>query len=144
MNHTPADVIRYLLISLDLGSLPTDLEDWPIFYGDEPNTPDNCITLYDTPGTDQGRSMIDGALFGFYGFQVRVRAATKSAGYLKALGIQTVMAQSVIRETVTIEGTGYFVHSISNIGDVLDLGKPPQSSRVLFTINAVTSVRQLA
>ena len=53
---------------------------WPVYYSNEPDRPDNCVTVYDTDNQDDGRSHVDGEGYFHYGFQVRVRA-TNSAGF---------------------------------------------------------------
>ena len=42
--HSAADIIRYLLIAMGQGTLPTDALLWPIYQARIPETPDNCIT----------------------------------------------------------------------------------------------------
>lgn len=142
-DHSPADVLRRLLIQLGLGTAPETrpLESWPIYASNEPSDPDNCITVYDTAGTDDGRSMIDGELFGHYGIQVRVRSLDHATGWLKADAIQTALAETVYDNAVTIGGSSYLVHSANKIGDVLALGKDvSDTKRSLFTLNAVLSL----
>jgi hypothetical protein len=143
MDHSHADISRYLLIDLDLGTVPTDEGAWPIFADREPESPDDCITVYNTQGLDEGRDMISGELFGHQGIQVRVRAAVQQTGWAKATAIQKAMAESVLRTAVSISSSDYLVQCFAKIGDVLNLGKHPTSNRYLFTINAVVSARQL-
>ena len=143
LTHSPADIVRRVLIDLGLGVDPPSTP-WPVFASGEPDTPDNCITVYDTAGLDHGRSMIDGELFGHNGVQVRVRSNSHATGWTKADAIQTGMAKSVYQETVTISGQAYLVHAIAKIGDVLTFGKEtPTSKRSLFTINALASIKEV-
>jgi hypothetical protein len=142
LTHSPADIIRWLLVSLGLGSDPDEGAPWPVYAAGEPNAPDNVITVYDTAGTDDGRSMIDGEVMGHNGVQIRVRSTTHPVGYAKADAVWTALCEEVYDNTVTIDGVSYLVHSVNKIGDVLALGKEvPASKRSLFTINAVVSVR---
>lgn len=141
--HSPAEIIRKLLVDLALGAEPSATATWPVYDANEPATPDNCITVYDTQGRDYGRMMIDGSLVGPNGFQVRVRAKDHPTGWLKADSIQKALAEIVYQRMVYVESSDYFIHCISTIGDVLSLGKDPNSNRRLFTINAVVTVRQL-
>lgn len=136
--HSPADVIRHLLVAKGCGTLPSDGGDWPIYVASEPDGPDNCVTVYDTQGQDDGRSMHTGELWNHNGFQVRVRARDhSSAGWPKADEIQTVMAEEVYQDYVTIGDETYFVHAVTRIGDPIPLGKEtPSSKRNLYTINA--------
>lgn len=142
LTHSPARIIRQLLIDLGLGS---NGGTWPVFYAMEPNAPDNCISVFDTTGTSDGRSMIDGELFGHEGFQVRVRAQDHDTGWTKADAIQKGLAEDVSLETVTVASSRYTVYAVTRISDVLPLGRQvPQSMRSIFTINATLAVNQVA
>lgn len=144
--HPPSQIVSRLLISLGLGSLPTTEPggvEWPAYFSREPTAPDNCITVYDTDGQDDGRSMINGETFSHYGFQIRVRATTYSIGWVKADTIATFLVEDVYLDTVTIEGVTYTVQCIARVSDVIKLGKEsPTSKRELFTINALLSLNE--
>jgi len=143
LTHSPADVIRQLLIDLGLGTTPTDEGSWPIFVSNEPDAPDNAIAITDTAGKLDGRIQNDGELGIHHGFQVRIRAATRAAGYAKANALAVGMDELVAYDTVTVSSTTYIVHAITRTGDILFLGKEVDASkRFLFTINAVTALRQ--
>jgi len=146
LTHSPADVIRKLLVDLSLGALASEASatNWPVYFSAEPVTPDNAITVYDTPGVNSGRSMVDGKKMGLYGFQVRVRATDARVGWIKAHAIQATLAEVVYDETVVIGASRYLVHAVSKIGDVLSLGKDLNSARSLFTLNAVTTIKQIS
>ncbi len=144
LTHTPAQIIRGLLTLFGDGSLPTDNTAWPIFVEQEPAIPDNCLTIYNTPGREDGRSMIDGELLGHFGFQVRIRAALVTTGYAKAQALQDTLSQEILRTAVTIDSTTYVVQAITRISDIHSLGKMPGSSRFLFTINGLLTIRQLS
>ena len=140
----PADVIRYLMIGLGLGTLPTSNGNWPISVAKELDNPDNAITVYDTTGSDDGRSMIDGELFGHSGIQIRLRSRTYTAGYAKMDAIQTELAQNVSQRTVSVGSNLYTVWSCSRIGDIIPLGTDEGSSkRYLFTMNLFCSLKKV-
>lgn len=144
MTDSPADVVRWILVALGVGTDPELGSAWPVYCSSEPDRPDNSITVYDTDGTDNGRTMVDGKLQRLFGFQVRVRSDSHGTGWTKADAIQTALAESVYQETVTVNGRSYLVHAVSRIGDVLPLGKEsPTSKRSLFTLNAGVTVRPL-
>lgn len=150
--HTPADVARWLLVLKGAGTSPlaSPLGSWPVYALSEPDVPDDVVTTYDTQGVDHGRFMVGGALQGLYGFQVRVRSARPVAGWRKADEIQTLLAESVYQDTVTVaaveslSAATYLVHCVSGIGDVLNLGYAPGSKRRLYTINALLDVKRVA
>lgn len=144
LTHSPADVLRWLLIDLGQGSDPADGAAWPVFASAEPDSPDSCLTVYDTAGRDSGRSHPDGERAEHHGVQVRVRATSHREGYQKARAIALALDQDVYRDTVVIGDDAYRVWSVSRTGDVLVLGTNiPGSKRHLFTVNAVVSLRQL-
>ncbi len=138
MNHSPAEIVRQLLIDEGVGS---DGGTWPVYSTNEPATPDNCITVYDTAGTSSGRAMIDGELLGYFGFQVRIRAKTHTIGWLKAYAVQFALV-GVYQKTVHIGSDTYFVHCIARIKDIMVLGKEPTGKRSLFTVNALVPINQ--
>ena len=144
--HSPADIVAQLLIDLGLGTDPTTNGTWPIYVGREPTIPDNCITVYDTAGVDDGRSMIDGETWNHYGFQVRVRSVDHRTGWVKADTISSTMAMNVLRTSTTITDsdgtkTNYRIQCIARIGDTLKLGKEvPTSKRDIFTVNATMTL----
>jgi len=142
LEESPADIIRQLLVDLSLGTEPSADGSWPIHSTQEPDQPDDCITVYDTEGTQDGRSMIDGERFIHFGFQVRVRHAKHETGYHKADDIAMALDKTVYQNTVTIGANTYLVHAVSRKSGPLALGREPGTGRVLFTINAVASIRQ--
>ena len=147
LTHSPADVTRWCLIALGLGADPEASNVWPIYATSEPDAPDSVLTVYDTVGQSDGRSMNGGELFTQHGIQVRVRAPTHgNSGWTKADAIRHALAVSVYDEEVAIADTAsrYLVSCYSRIGEVMVLGKDaPTSKRSLFTINALVSLRQL-
>ena len=149
LTHSPAQIIRELLVQLELGVLPSDGGSWPIYVSSIPDSPDNVITIIDTLGFSDGRIQTDGEAVEHPGFQVTVRAANHQTGWEKANDIRVVLSETVLHNTVSIldnVGTGesiYTVHAVSKIGGIIALGKElPTSKRNLFTINAVVALRQ--
>lgn len=143
LTHSPAEVVRQLLVDLSLGTLPSAGGSWPICATQELDSPDNAMTVYDTSGRLDGRTMTDGEQQEHYGFQVRVRSATHEAGHAKANAIAVALDQSVLLEVVTVETSVYLVQAVSRTTNVLPIGKETGlSKRSLFTINAVVSLRQ--
>ena len=143
--HSPADIIRHLLIDLGVGVLPatppTVPSEWSVYVSHEPDVPDNCITVFDTVGQDDGRSMVDGELFGHCGFQIRIRARTHGIGWLKADSIQLALS-GVLRKYLTIDSIEYMIQAITQIGDVMPIGQEAATTRRrLFTLNATFPVR---
>jgi hypothetical protein len=97
--HSPADVIRHLLVAIGQGSHPTETGagngPWPVYESKEPSRPDEVLTVQDAAGVPQGRTMFDGEVQGRDGFQVRVRAADKVAAFAKANAVAEALAKGV-------------------------------------------------
>lgn len=53
---------------------------WPIFIGSEPDNPNECITLYDTPGSSPNPKF----LLDYPRFLARVRSLSYEQGFAKA------------------------------------------------------------
>lgn len=142
--HSPADVTRRVLIQLGLGVAPTQTASWGIYATQEPPTPDNVITIYNTAGRDHGRVMVGGQRQKHYGIQVRVRAKKNETGFAKAQAIAIAMDEAAYDEYANLDDQGYVLHCFANVGDVIDVGyESPTSKRNLFTINALVALRQL-
>ena len=140
--HSPADVVRYCLIDLGLGTLLTDDDSWPMTVTQEVEDPDNAITLFDTSSIKQGR-IASGEIQEHEGFQVRVRATDHATGHAKINAIKEALDKSIHNVGVTIGSTTYIIYSVSRRGGIFYLGQDISSSkRVLFTINAVIALRQ--
>lgn len=127
MTHSQAYVVRKLL--LDLG------ETWPVYATKEPGIPDGVITVYNTDGSNDGRSMVDGDVWGTDGIQIRVRSSAPDAAYDKASEVRQKLID-VYDRTVTVDGETYVVHCFTRIGDVLDIGTALNDARSVCTVNA--------
>lgn len=142
LNHSPGDILRYLLIAAGSGTLPTSNGSWPIHADKEPDTPDNCITIRTTEGVEQGRVQITGVRQGQFAAQVRVRSTGSPTGYQKAAGLQHTMNTTFLNEEITISGSNYIVHS-AYCSDPISLGEDkPDSRRFLHTLNVMLNIRK--
>ena len=136
LTYSPADIVRYLLIDLGLGTDPLDGGTWPIYVSNEPDRPDNCITIYDTRGLIHGRMMPSGVQAKHYGVQIRIRCSNNESGWVKADAIWTALCEDVYHNRVDIEDEAYCLHNFALIGDILVVGHDsPATKRKVFTIN---------
>lgn len=147
LDHSAADVLRYLMGTLGLGVNPEvgsvdGSEDWIITVSQMPDSPDRRITIYDTTGITDNRNHIDGTLDEHKGVMIQARCSDRTEGQAKAEEIQEVLDQDVYEETVSIGLNTYVVHSVSRRGTINYLGKEPNTSRVLFTLNCILSLKQ--
>ena len=153
MNDSPSDIVRQLLLTLGLGAIAAYAngaytgQPWPIFAANEPASPDNVITVYDTTGQSDGRTMPDGEECTHYGIQLRVRAVDEPTGWPVANNLRNALARLVPSPPtgtnyVTLGPNNYTVWAFAGIGNVIPLGKEtPSSARFLFTVNALVAIR---
>ena len=146
--NSPAEIVRQLLVDQGIGTFPSppgnQSGSWPVYVAEEPSQPDNCLTVYDTTGKDDGRRMIDGVMFTHDGFQLRIRSTDHQTGWVKGREARTFFSEVVKTNTVTINGVSYLVWAVTGIGQLLVLGYDTgNSKRRLFTLNALVSVQQL-
>lgn len=140
--HSPADVLAELLIDLGQGTNSALSQAWPVYVANEPDLPDNVITIYDTVGKDNGRIMSDGHLVTQHGVQIRIRALNHPEGYEKA-SVLRVFLSGIYDRTVSIGSNSYTVHALSGIGQVLSIGKEyPTSRRNVYTLNGLIEIRR--
>lgn len=144
LNHSPADIIRYLLIKRGLGIFPINASDtWPVYAALVPDLPDKVITITDSSPQLDGRLMVDGEVQQHDGFQIAIRTANHNDGFRKANDIYVSITEDVQYAGVTIGTDTYKIYSISIASGIIALGKnPPVSKRNLFTINAIAALKQ--
>lgn len=149
--YAPADILRWLLVAKGAVGDPTVLDpvtyqptqDWPCYHSVEPDLPDNCLTLYDTEGQDDGRGMLDGKIWEHPGFQLRVRGVDQATAYAKVKQLRDYMTKpsNILMSGVTV-GSGplansYVIHCLAGFGRIIPLGQDGgNSKRFLFTLNA--------
>ena len=143
LDHSPADVVRWLLIDLSLGTDPGDEGSWPIHASSEPDSPDNLIAVYDTAGVTGGRIQRTGETIEHRGIMVQVRGTGQPTAWAKAEAIKTALDESVDKSLVTVGSSDYIVYAITRHSGPVSLGREPSTNRFLFTINAVVALRQI-
>lgn len=145
LSLSPADVLRHALVDLGLATLPSDGGAWPASVSMELDSPDSAIAMYDTVGRQHGREMVGGERQESYGVMIRVRAMTHSTGYAKAQAIAIALDEYLTLRTVTIGAAEFTIYSVSRTSNVLSLGsESPVSSRQVFSVNAVVTLRQVS
>jgi hypothetical protein len=144
--HSPSQIIRQLLIDEGLAS---DGGTWPAYAIQEPDKPDNCITIYDTAGMNQGRFSVDGEVQETYGIQIRVRSNDSQTSFVKAraiaIDLETVHLDIVSVTDPTGYGTAsmnYVIYNLSRRSGPLPLNDP-DSDRKSWTINLLATLVEL-
>jgi len=136
---SPADVIRQLLLDLDLG---TDEGDWTVFVSFLPDVPDIALCVYDTSGKMDGRIMKTGEQIEHPGIQIMVRGTDHPTTWQKAKDITDSLDQ-VRRSLVALDSeSSYILHNVSRSGAIVPLGVETEGSkrRHLFSINATVTI----
>lgn len=137
---SPADVIRQLLVDLNLSSDAN--EPWRAYTGFLPDDPDSAICVFDTAGVQDGRLMRTGEQIMHPGVQVMVRGADYLETRNRAHDI--AIALDAQRKTVVAVDSeqSYTVHNVSRTGDIMSLGMEVEGDRRrhFFTINAVVTM----
>ena len=138
--HPPAEILVQLLV--DAGQVAAyDATPWPMFWDQEPDSPDNCVTAFGTAGIVDGVSQIDGEIWEHHGFQLRVRSSKPADGYAKIAALRSYMSKSVSYQLVNVAGTQYTVYALVMRQAIMPLGKDtPHSKRSIFTTNGLMSV----
>jgi hypothetical protein len=147
--HSVPRIIARALIARAVGVEPLTRGNsntaFPIYAPDEPPTPDNVITVLGTQGVSKGRLMTNGEVQLKHGIQVRVRAATDRLGSNKANEVFYTLTQVISKDSVTLDGTTYTIHCLSNVLEPFHLGKQKPTDKLdIWTINALATVRQAA
>lgn len=99
-----------------------------LFIGSEPITPDNCVTIYDTPGLPDQLTM-DNARYDYPSVQIRIRDNSYIAGYAVGEEIKTSLHG---REHETWNGALYTVIRVINGPFLL---KYDDNNRAIFVMN---------
>lgn len=144
MTHSPADVLRRLLVTLSHGTLPSAAGSWPISVAQEPDDPDDDMTLYDEVGRKDGRAMASGEVYEHHGVQLQLRAAKFTEGYAKVSSVVGALDQDAEGAGVTVDASSYVVYAVSRPGTVNYLGHEPESRRHVWTVSLLASIRQTA
>jgi hypothetical protein len=142
LTHSPAKVLQQLLVNLGAGTLPSANGSWPISSEQELDKPDGSIVVIDTVGFSDGRNSVTAEHDYHHGFQLRLRHASKNSAFTKINSIAVVMDETVLDNTVVVDENTYRVHAITKRGDIISLGREPESDRSIFTLNATITLRQ--
>lgn len=142
-----AEIVQILLTNDGLGVLPSVGGLWPTYRANEPDTPDNCVTVFETEGERQGRYMIGGAYVRRFGFNIRVRSHSYDTGYTKAKNITKHFEEDIEYPRIlqiTSSTEYYEIGSVSTTSGPIPLGKSIEDSkRYLFSANFTAYVRWL-
>lgn len=131
--HSPADVVRRLVIALGLGTDPS-AGSWPVYAPVEPANPDNVITVTTQAGRDLGRDMVTSTRLEMYGVQLLVRGSTEAVGYPKASAVADAL-DTLFWDSVTLDGTSYTCKHLIRSSGPISLGYEANSRRWRCSLN---------
>ncbi len=142
---SPAFILATYLIGQGLMTDPVDNDEWPLYVSFMPDSSDvktDCGTLYDIPGTKDGRLMA-GEVIQHFGFQLKIRSSDYNTGWAKAEAIATNL-DSVNNNVETVEGEDYQICNVSRVEPIVALGtEAGTKQRRLFTINFLVTVKKI-
>lgn len=142
--YSPATIVARFLTLSAITSAPEDGQEWPAYVGHEPPEPPNCVTVYDTGGTLDGREMRTGEVLEHPGVQVRVRADPESYAVARAKAEQVVSAlNGASRAETPFADASFALSNASQASGIAYLGPEPETRRPLFTVNYRVTLEKL-
>lgn len=140
-DYSPAEIIRHLLVDLQLGNYNGA---WPVSIAIAQPLPDAAIIVYDTAGKLDGRLMATGEVISHPGVQIRIRGPIYPDTWGKAFAIAEKLSE-VNRSLVAVASDkAYLVVSLNQEGDILPLGLVTEGDRTNhnFTVNITTTIEE--
>ncbi len=148
LGMSPAFIL-YKLITKSMASMtnPLDNASWPLYVSympDGKNIKVDCGTVYDTVGTNDGRTMENGEVVVHPGIQLRIRAKAYTTGFSKIEAV-ALSLDDITRELVVVNGTTFQIHAIHTITPIIPLGlERGKKRRFLFTANFLMTIKKVA
>lgn len=143
LDHSPADILAAWLIAEGYGTRPSANGLWPIYVNFMPGGNNEAICVYDTVGTNDGRSHRDGELIEHPGIQIRFRANDHRTGYYKADTIAKEGLDTINQAPAVINSSNYLIQNAKRTGNINSLGEDPATRKRIFTVNALLTVSQV-
>ena len=167
LQNSPAEIVAQYLVNIGvgsdataplaakfnnrhklIGSGPPNSVQWPVYYANEPSSPDSVITVFDTMGQINSRYMGSGIYYVYWGLQIRVRSYDHQSGWLKAESIRRILSTITTQNIVSgsyLQSNVYCMLPFTGIGMVLPIGNDtPQTKRKIFTLNLMAIISQIS
>jgi hypothetical protein len=141
VTNSPAEIVQQLLVDLvdEWGGT-----DWPLFVDNEPDSPDDAITVYNTDGLLNARLQNTGEFDENPGIQIRIRSAEYTDGWTIADAIKAMLDEDVYGNVVAVlDGGDFEIETFNRSSNVLAIGREPESQRWVFTLNGTIVVNEL-
>lgn len=150
----PHDVLAQALVTRGLGTDPAwwlnhgvehltagdTSRDWPVFKMQEPDRPDEVITVYETTPREDGKTQVDAQVVQHWGLTVRVRGRSDRAAGRRARLIARTLNEDVYDMTVTVEGTAYELQSVKAAAVPLNKRQFGTSQLWLYNVNCLAVI----
>jgi hypothetical protein len=144
LSHPPSMIIAKLIEDLGKGTNPSASSVWPIYVDFSPDSPDQLIVVFTSPGSLKGKDHVVSEETEHFGFQLSVRSSSFSPGESKARAIAIEFDEEVQNKAVSLGGSNYIISSIKRKSSVLNPTRNIEGSRRnLFTFHATTSIREV-
>lgn len=142
LTHSPAQVVQYYLAAQGVAVVAPAAGPWKVYRDNEPDMPDQVITIYDTSPVLEGRDMRSNEVIEHPGIAVRVRAVTSDPAKTKAREVKAKLT-ALKRTQVTVAGVVYLVKAFTLTTGVIPLGEQDKNNRVLYTLNGTLTLAEL-
>jgi len=135
----PSLIVAVLLIeNLSIGTLPTAEGDLPVYVSHEPDKPNECLTIYDTPGIEEVRGM-QSDIVTHHGIRVKVRGTNYNTIWQRLNSINNSFAV-IDDEQVDIDGNIVTVNAITSTSTIIPLGPTSPKVRDVFVKNYIVTI----
>lgn len=145
MFHSPSEILATYFISLGLGGLPplppSPFSIPPIYDGYFPPEGDFAACVYDTVGTDQGRTMRGGFPAVHPGIQVRIRAPGKVQAFDTIIKFRAALV-NLFYAQVTFPDATYCITNADSISFPIRIGQEIGKNRYSYTVNCTVYISQ--
>jgi hypothetical protein len=146
---SPARVIAKFLVDRGIVVAPANPpQPWQVQVTEEPDKPDNTITVYNTGANTFGRLMRSGDRTEKPTVQIRLRALNDKDGYAKGQAIQNTLDKvglatslgGLVWVYVTVDSVRYTLQAVHITTPLTYIGEEEKNARLLYTINALMTI----
>ena len=138
-NHTPAEILRKVLIDAGEVSLPSQNDVWPMFVSGLDSSPNDALAIYDTVGTEDGSIQPTGETKRHPGWQVRCRSVDYRTAYRKLAKIANFF-DTLAQVALTLDADQYTLHSVYQSSNIVHLVVRDEQAREHFTFNGTVAI----
>jgi hypothetical protein len=146
MNKSPAEILAKYLQDLAIVEDPVAWSRWPIYISHMPDgddAEDECVAIYDTQGTLDGRMMENGEVIEHPGIQIKIRCTELAVGWWKAKNLVEAL-RNIHNEVISLSTFSFTVYNVSEASPILYMGvEEGTNRRQLFTVNFLATLKEI-